>query len=81
MTRDPDPSPSLTVTLDGEPHAFHPGATVRHLLARLDPAMRRRVHDGLAVITDADGNELGEGGALRAGGQYRLASRKAPGSR
>lgn len=77
----PDPDPPLTVTLDGAPLAFHPGATVAHLIARLSPDARRRVRDGLAVIADADGNEVGEGGALRAGGRYHLASREGPGSR
>lgn len=62
----------MIVTLDGESYAFHPGAQVRHLIARLPMEWQIRIRDGLAVITDADGNELGEGGALSPGARYHL---------
>jgi len=63
----------MIVTLDGETYRFHPGARVQNLIDRLPPDMQIRIRNGLAVVTDADGNELGEGGALRPGGTYHLA--------
>ncbi len=65
----------MIVTLDGEPYTFHPGARVQHLIDRLPPAWQIRIRNGLAAITDADGNELGEGGALSSGAQYHLKTR------
>lgn len=62
----------MIVTLDGEAYRFHPGAQVHHLIDRLDPDWQVRIRNGLAVITDAEGNELGEGGALSPGAQYHL---------
>ncbi|MNL15739.1 hypothetical protein D3C87_1367490 [compost metagenome] len=62
----------MIVTLDGESFKFHPGAQVRHLIDRLPPEWQIRIRNGLAVVTDADGNELGEGGALSPGAQYHL---------
>ncbi len=64
----------MIVTLDGENYAFHPGAQVRHLIDRLPGDWQVRIRNGLAVITDEDGNELGEGGALSPGAQYHLKS-------
>ena len=62
----------MLVTLDGETYRFHPGARVQNLIDRLPPDMQIRIRNGLAVVTDADGNELGEGGALRPGATYHL---------
>ena len=62
----------MIVTLDGVTYAFHPGAQVRHLVARLPEDGQDRIRRGDAVITDAEGNELGEGGALHAGAEYHL---------
>lgn len=62
----------MTVTLDGETFRFHPGARVRHLIDRLPPETQIRIRNGLAVVTDAEGNELGDGGALSPGATYHL---------
>lgn len=62
----------MIVTLEGESHTFHPGAQVRHLIDRLPMEWQIRIRNGLAAITDAEGNELGEGGALSPGAQYHL---------
>ena len=63
----------MIVALDGTTYAFHPGAQVRHLIARLPEADQARIREGLALITDAEGNPLGEGGALSPGAEYHLA--------
>ena len=62
----------MIVTLDGESYTFHPGARVQNLIDRLPAEWQIRIRNGLAAITDADGNELGEGGALHAGARYHL---------
>jgi hypothetical protein len=63
---------AFEVTLDGVVHRFFPGATVRDLAGRLGPEEQVAIANGLATITDAHGNELGSGGALRQGGRYLL---------
>lgn len=62
----------FSVQLDGESYAFFPGATVRDLLGRMSPEDQIAVANGLAYLSDANGNRLGEGGALHAGGTYEL---------
>lgn len=63
---------AFEVTLDGATHRFFPGATVRDLVGRLGPEEQVAIANGLATITDAHGNVLGSGGALRPNGRYLL---------
>ncbi|HEY9898579.1 MAG TPA: hypothetical protein V6D00_05310 [Pantanalinema sp.] len=63
---------AFEVTLDGTPHRFFLGATVRDLAGRLGPEDRVAIENGLATITDSHGNALGSGGALRPQGRYLL---------
>lgn len=60
------------MTLDGLAHRFFPGATVRDLVGRLGPEEQVAIANGLATITDAHGNAMGSGGALRPDGRYFL---------
>ncbi|MBM3271431.1 MAG: hypothetical protein FJZ01_27660 [Candidatus Sericytochromatia bacterium] len=61
----------MIVHLDGRPQKFHPGATVRDLAGRLEDAAREAWKRGELIITDADGHEVGSGGALSDGATYR----------
>lgn len=63
---------AFEVSLDGERYRFFPGATVRDLIGRLGPEDQVAIANGLAAILDEFGNRLGEGGALRSGGEYWL---------
>jgi len=62
----------VIVTLDGQTYSFHPGARVRNLIDRLPPEWQIRIRNGQGAITDAEGNELGEDGALSANARYLL---------
>jgi len=67
----------MTVYLDDRPQTFFPGATVNDLAGRLSDADRRAYDRGEAILTDADGHEVGGGGALSDGAHYRLVRRQA----
>lgn len=62
----------MIVTLEDTAYTFHPGARVRHLIARLPKDWQQLLREGRAVITDLDGNVLGEDGALSPGALYRF---------
>lgn len=67
----------LVVWVEDRAYRFFPGATVRDLVGRLPVATRRELADGKALLTDRDGYEVAEEGALSPGAVYLLV-RSAP---
>ncbi|MBM3260631.1 MAG: hypothetical protein FJY99_12935 [Candidatus Sericytochromatia bacterium] len=68
----------LVVWLEDRAYRFFPGATVRDLVGRLPAVTRRDLEDGKALLTDRDGYEVAEEGALSPGAVYTLVRTASP---
>lgn len=62
----------ITVTVDGAPYRLWNDAEVGTLVGLLPPDQQLALKTGLARLTDRHGHEVGAGGGLADGAQFRI---------